>query len=239
MLWCLGLGFLVLLFFLVTAPHRIPDRQSLNNSIVTRLSLAQAWRIKPAFINCYSWLLSFFLPLLFVITISSFSQEQTWFPPEALIPSSCIAFTADDASEHVRSPPEGKYSEQPVSQAKFTTKIYSKRGVGWGCGFCFVLVFCFWSCFAGVWLLCFNISGKYTIATAHAGFGQDFAHLVWIQVTVLAVYKSWLCTQHSECCLSLLWNHSQTTNARKCGKYRIKLSWQTAPFSYTSKNKLS
>lgn len=51
---------------------------------------------------------TFLSAFTFCHTISSFSQEQTRFPPAALILSSCIALTADDALENVRSPPEGK-----------------------------------------------------------------------------------------------------------------------------------
>lgn len=84
----------------------------MNKARIYKL-LLMATTFLPAFTFCY--------------TISSFSQEQTWFPPEALILSSCIAFTADDALKHVRSPPEGKYSEQPESQANLIAKIYSKQ----------------------------------------------------------------------------------------------------------------
>ena len=114
----------------------------MNKACIYKLLLT-ATTFLPAFTFCY--------------TISSFSQEQTWFSPEALILSSCIAFTADDALEHVRSTPEGKYPEQPASQAKFIAKIYLKQ----------IYIYIY-------------ISGKYTVPTAHTDFCQDFMHFVWI-----------------------------------------------------------
>lgn len=197
----------------------------MNNNTVTRLSLAQAWRIRPAFTNHYSWLLSFFVPLLFVITISSFSQERTWFPPEALILSSCIAFTADDASEHVRSPPEGKYSEQPASQAKFTTKIYLKQFFGG-----FVLFFCFGLVLGGggVWLLLFNISGKYTIPTAHRLWSGLCAFRMNLGDCFSCIQK--LVMHTTVLFLTAVKSRTNDSNAGELGKYRIMLSWQTAPF---------
>lgn len=120
------LGFFLIVFFLVRAPWRSPDRQAIC-ALTALLVVCPLPRHDKACIYKLLLMDTTFLPAFtFCYTISSFSQEQTWFPPEALILSSCIAFTADDALELVRSPPKAKYSEQPASQGNFIAKIYLK-----------------------------------------------------------------------------------------------------------------
>jgi len=124
-----------------------------------------------------------FLPAFtFCCTISSFSQEQTRFSPEALILSSCVACTADDPLEHVRSPPEGKYSQQPASQANFTAKTYFKH----------------FKSFRKIHLTC---SSHRLWSGLHA-FSTNLAD--WFSCTQN------LAIDTAQRCFSLVWNYSQT-----------------------------